>query len=102
MPNKLYERFVGWLDRVATTELEDGSNLKRIARDGYEYSEGDHSLIVQVEVQSGKPDVIIYSSTIDKWLPPYEDEPLSQSKHEEILQKVIKHLQRGGITYEVQ
>ena len=59
-------------------------------------------MIVQVEVRSGKPEVVIYSSTIDRWFPPYENEPLSRSKYEEILEKVIKHIQRGGITYEVQ
>ncbi len=102
MLNKLSKKFFDWLEKVGTTTLEDGSRIRRIARDGYEYSEGDHSLIIQVEVQSGKPEVILYSSTIDQWLPPYEDEPISPSKHDEILQKITKFLRDGSISYAVQ
>lgn len=101
MPSFLSLVYV-WLDKLSTIRLDEVSLLQRISRDGYKYIENDHEVIVQVELQSGEPNVIIYSTSIDEWLPPYNDEKISSQVRESILAKVCLYLQRRNVTYRVQ
>jgi len=75
--------------------------MERVDRDSYRYSEGDHTLIVQIEVQSGNPDYIVYAASILSWLPPHENELITQTDSERILQKIGRFIEYYGETFEV-
>jgi hypothetical protein len=68
-------------------------------RRGLEYSEGDHVLRVGVERASGPASWIIYTSTIESWLPPFEHEPLTEGTRREIRLRIISALDFLNLKY---
>ena len=99
---RLNQKVLKWLDDInKPIKLDQASSIKRIARDGYEYYEADHMMLVQVEMQSGNPDYFLYVNSLDRWQPPYEHETLTASDKERILGKVRQFLDSRRISYEV-
>lgn len=86
----------------ATRTIDGTCSMERLGRDEYKYVEGDHSLTLQVEMLSGSPRRVIYSRTIKNWLPPYENERITEQKRKEILEKVSKYFDMNGISYTVE
>lgn len=101
MAKSIKEKLFTWLGEISTTKIDEGSLIQRIARDGYKYIEGDHEITIQVEMQSGHPEYILYKDTIDHWLPPYDREALSDSDKERVLERVTKFLNNRRISYVV-
>ena len=99
---RLNQKVLNWLDGAnKPIKLDELSSIRRIARDVYEYHEADHMMLIQVEMQSGNPDYFLYSSSIDRWQPPFENEFITASDKERILGKVREFLDRRRISYEV-
>jgi Immunity protein 74 len=89
--------------KFRTAKTTDGTaSIIRLGRDEYKYVEGDHTLTLQVEMLSGTPRRVIYSRTIKNWLPPYENERISEQKRKEILERVCKYFDANGISYAVE
>jgi hypothetical protein len=82
--------------------IDEFTSIERLGRDEYKYVEGDHALVLQVEMLSGTPRRVIYSRTIRKWLPPHDMEDIADQKKEEILQKVCKYFEINNISYTVE
>ena len=82
--------------RDRRTKIDDQRYLYRVDRDGYRYCEGPRCLLVQVELLSGRPNCLIYASTIDRWLPPHEGEPISADKRKEIAETIRLFLEKSG------
>jgi len=68
-------------------------------RHGLEYREGDHVLRVGVERAAVDVDWIIYLGSIAGWLPPYQHEPVSEEKRQQIRERVIAALDFLKIKY---
>lgn len=79
--------------------IDETSSIERLGRDEYKYIEGDHALVLQVEMLVGTPKRVIYSSTIKKWLGPHENEHISEDKKKEIVQKICKYFELNGISH---
>lgn len=73
----------------------------RVDRDAYKYQEGDHALIVQIELRCGKPEVTVYKDTIKAWLPPHDKEIITAENKARILEQVCKGLKNKRITYRI-
>src|SRR5215510_5777749 len=86
----------------ATKTIDGTASMQRLGRDEYKYVEGDHTLKLQVEMLSGTPRRVIYSRTIKNWLPPYENERITEQKKREILERVCKYFDANGISYTVE
>jgi hypothetical protein len=98
LKNKLFN----FLDRMAITSLDATSSIQRWDRDAYKYIEGDHSLFVVVAMLSGKPNYVLYRNSINKWLPPHENEILSNIDKARIFQKVRDYLDSRRVSYTVE
>jgi hypothetical protein len=94
-------RIIEWLKGMDLNRTDDVSTLSRVDRDAYKYQEGNHALIVQVEIQSGKPEVIVYADTITEWLPPHEKERITTEEKERVLTQVCRGLERKKISYRI-
>ncbi len=81
--------------------IDDGGRLVRLGRDEYKYCEGDHALVLQIEMLTGKPDLLLYSSTIKRWLPPHEHEAIDSTRRREIAQWVARCLEESGHAVEI-
>jgi hypothetical protein len=86
----------------ATMTIDGTASMEPLGRDEYKYVEGDHALKLQVEMLSGTPRRVIYSRTIKNWLPPNENERITEQKRKEILERVCKYFDVNGISYTVE
>jgi predicted transglutaminase-like protease len=84
------------------SKTHEDRKLVRLGRDEYKYCEGDHALILQVEMLNGKPNRLIYSSTIKKWLPPHEDEAIEATRQREIAERIAALFEENGYSVEIQ
>jgi hypothetical protein len=81
--------------------IDNISSMERLGRDEYKYIEGDRALRVQIEMLSGTPEKVIYSRTVKNWLPPHENEVITEEKRKEIVAKICKYFEINNISYTV-
>lgn len=68
------------------------------------YSEGDKTLIVEIEGgtnEKGEIEWDIYSSTMQSWLPPHQLEPFSYKDKQRILHNISDSLTLLGMKYRI-
>jgi hypothetical protein len=80
---------------------DDCRKLVRLGRDEYKYCDGDHALVLQIEMLTGKPDRLLCSSTIKQWLPPHENEAIDPTQRREIAEWIGRSLEKAGYTVEI-
>jgi hypothetical protein len=81
--------------------IDSISSMERLGRDEYKYIEGDRALRVQIEMLSGSPKRVIYSRTIKNWMPPHDNEIITDDKRKEIVAKICKYFEMNDISYTV-
>ncbi len=91
-------RFLIWLGIGRETRIDDTSELIRIGRDEYKYVEGERSLVLQIDMAVGKSGKRIYPTTIKRWLPPYQDEKITEADRHRIANKIANFFARQGIS----
>jgi hypothetical protein len=101
MPSKLWQ-FLIWLGIGRETRIDDSSQLIKLGRDEYKYVEGDRSLVLQIDMGIGQPSRLLYSSTIKGWLPPHQDEKISEEDRQRIAGKIAKFLVSQGESVKVE
>jgi Immunity protein 74 len=82
--------------------IDSSSRLIRLGRDEYKYVEGDRSLILFIELLTGKPELAIHSSSIDKWLPPDEDQTITEEERQQVTRKIAQYLAERGRSVMIQ
>ncbi|MEW5978116.1 MAG: Imm74 family immunity protein [Acidobacteriota bacterium] len=80
------------------TRIDRYSRLIRIGRDEYRYVEGERTLTLQIDMLKGRPSKLIYPSSIDRWLPPHEDKPITDLDRKRIAQKIADFMRKQGIS----
>lgn len=83
------------------SKIDERRSLHRLSRDGYEYCDGDHCLLLQIDMLRGRPDRFVYSSTIKQWLPPHENEVIVDTQRREIADRIGSSLEQAGHSVEV-
>ena len=43
-------------------KIDDNRSLVRLGRDEYKYCDGDHALVLQIEMLTGKPERLLYQA----------------------------------------
>ena len=84
------------------TKIDEQRKLVRESRDGYKYCDGQRCLHLQIDMLSGKPDRLLYSSTIRQWLPPYEKEEILDAERRQIAETIKTFIERHGHTVTIQ
>lgn len=56
----------------------------------------DHKIYIKGEYRRGNPDQIIYKEQLPKWLPPYENELVSEKDYDYMLNAILKFLEKLG------
>ena len=92
----------GILHMFRKTKIDENTSLVPMSRDSFRYKEGDRAIDISVELMSGETSRIIYSSSIQQWLPPHDKDLISDEKKREILQKVCENFDANGYSYTVQ
>jgi hypothetical protein len=100
MLSKLWQFFI-WLGIGRETRIDDSSRLIKLGRDEYKYIEGERSLVLQIDMLKG-PNRLLYSSTIKHWLPPHQDEKISEVDRQRIASKIASFLVSQGYSVKVE
>jgi len=79
-----------------TAESDTGVRVERSGRTELRYSEASKTTIVEVEPGNR---LAIYESTICAWLPPHEEEPLTDQDRARILSRVAEALKFLGTDF---
>jgi hypothetical protein len=66
---------------------------------GVEYREGDHVIRIGVERFTVDADWVTYMPSKIDWLPPYQHEPVSEEKRQQVRERVIESLDFLKIKY---
>ena len=98
---------INWLKIIISRlkhgyEIADNCYLVSGGRDGLVVSCGDRKARVYMERLRGKPDRVIYKDAEPKWLPPYENERISNEQYSFILKALVKHFEELGEVVELQ
>jgi hypothetical protein len=80
------------------TQIDATSQLIRLGRDEYKYVEGERSLILQIDMLMREPKRMIYSSTIKRWMPPYQNEEITEADRRRIASKIADFFSRRRIS----
>jgi hypothetical protein len=103
---KMLSKIWRWLRRLgiggAESQIDSFSQLMRLDRDGYKYIEGERSLVLQIDMLRGVPNRLLYSSTIKRWLPPHQDERISEEDRQRIATKIANFLVSQGYSVKVE
>jgi hypothetical protein len=70
----------------------------------YWYREGKRKTDIHFEYLSpeGGVDMVVYASSIEHWLPPHQEETISETKRQEITGRFEQYLRKTGTRYRVQ
>jgi hypothetical protein len=83
-----------WWHGFRSAWSDEGYAVRLIGlRKGLEYSEGDHIRHFDVETASTEKASWIIYDTKRGWEPPYQDEPLSVERREQIRHRIISALE---------
>jgi len=72
------------------------------SRDSFLYKEGNHKMELSAEILVGQNvEREIWVLSDERWLPPFEDEKLTDVDKERIFKNFCNHLDKAGIKYRV-
>jgi hypothetical protein len=95
--------WLGWLGYPKQT-FADGSRIRPINRDEYEYVEPDGyaTTIYAPGTGVGPVDRILVEESFARWHPPHDVEPISDGKRREIIQKFERYFSDRHISYRIE
>lgn len=91
-----------WWKGVRSARSSEGYSVNlRGPKYGLEYREGDRVLRICVETAAVEVDWIMYPSSIESWLPPYQSEHLDEARRQQIRKRVVGALDFLGVKYRI-
>jgi hypothetical protein len=90
------------LELIGTNKVQSDLGFFLWMRNPFQlhYSEGERELIVTGEMLTGETELLVSSSAIRKWKPPYDCEIIDSPKKEEIVSNISAALRFLGIRFE--
>lgn len=74
--------------------------VKLHGRSGVIYEEGGKIVLIEAEMLAEEIDLVIYADSIKHWLPPHENELISQDEKKTIKKNVTTALEKKGLVVE--
>ena len=96
MISKLTQAVKGLLKKRRETVIDGSRRLFMLGRGEFKYIDGDRSMIVFIELLSGKPERAIHVSSIKNWLPPHEDQIISDQERQQIANAIAQAFTSRG------
>lgn len=82
-------------------ESSDGFSVEVLGRTGICYREAGRQMFVDSEVLTGPSAMAVYKDTIQKWDPPYENLPVTDSERDRILNNIRDAFRSQGFEIDV-
>jgi hypothetical protein len=98
---------MGWIRRflrsLLAIKLDETSRLVRMGRDFYRYEEGGRSITMQIDMLSGKPDLVIYmASMTGLHSPEVVVNVLDNAEQRRIAEKIAAYFRARGHSVEIE
>jgi hypothetical protein len=91
-----------WSKGFRAARSSEGYSINlRGTKYGLEYREHDRVMQIHVERAAVEVDWSIYPESIRSWLPPHQDEPISDEKRRQILERIVSALNFLAVKYRV-
>lgn len=74
--------------------------VKLHGRSAIEYIEGDRHVVIGAEMLSGDVDMLLYSSDLLCWDPPFQEDMLTDEDRRRIMNNITSDLEKNKITVE--
>ena len=82
-------------------ESSDGFSVEVLGRTGLRYREGERQMFIDSEVLIGPSGMAVYKDTIQKWDPPDENAPVTDSDRDRILKNIRDAFRSQGFDIDV-
>ena len=82
-------------------KIDEHCSLQMVGRDEYKYWEGEKSMLIGIDMLTREPQKAISPSAIRRWLPPHENEEITEEKRQEILAEICQLFESQGVSYEI-
>jgi Immunity protein 74 len=82
-------------------ESSDGFSVEVLGRTGLRYREAGRQMFVDSEVLTGPSGIAVYKDTIQKWDPPYDNVPVTDSDRDRILKNIREAIRLQGFEIDV-
>jgi hypothetical protein len=79
----------------------DGFSVEVLGRTGLCYREADRQMFVDSEVLTGPSGIAVYKDTIQKWDPPFDNIPVTDSDRDRILNNIRDAFRSQGFEIDV-
>ncbi|MBE0697872.1 MAG: hypothetical protein IH586_13200 [Anaerolineaceae bacterium] len=96
----LYSDLIKYVESRQPEDVRMGHRFKTESW-GFLYTEGDYRAKIGGDMLTGNLDFVVYPNQLTGWLAPYENEPMSDEKKEEILARLLEWMQQQGIRYTI-
>jgi len=87
--------------RPNLVESDEGFSVEVLGRTGLRYAEQGRTIFIDSEVLATADAMALYSVSIGAWDPPHENDVLSQTDREDIIDKIRRAFTSQGWTLEV-
>lgn len=94
-------KFIEIFIHSTANQIDDVTSMLQTSRGTWLFREGERSTIIGVEMLVEHPWLVIDTASIDKWLPPHNQEAMSQQQKAHIVAKVCKYFDDRGESYTV-
>lgn len=84
------------------TQSDSGFSVEVLGRTGLKYTELQRSMMLDSELLAGPEVLVLYTYSIEKWLPPHDAEPLDQNDKDRIVENIREAFRFRGWEIAVQ
>jgi hypothetical protein len=82
-------------------ESSEGFSVEVLGRTGLRYREADREMFVDSAVLTGSSGLAVYKDTIQRWEPPYDNAPVTDSDRDRILNNIRDAFRSQGFEIDV-
>ena len=87
--------------RVNLYESSDGFSVEVVGFTGLCYREGEKKMFVDSEMSNGPEGMYVWKSTIKRWDPPHESEPVTDADRDRIVENIREAFRFQGVEIDV-
>jgi len=90
------------LSKIGANRVQSDTGFSLWMRNPFNlhYYEGSHELVIPGEMLSGEHELLVSVSAIKSWQPPFDQEPIDESKRDRIAGNVETALRFLGVRFE--
>ena len=87
--------------RTNLYQSDAGFSVEVLGQTGLQYSEARKKMFIDSEVLTGPTGMMVYRSSIERWAPPHNAEPVTEQKRQQIVENIKEVFRAQGFNIDV-